>query len=74
MAKLTILHNPRCSKSREALKLIKDNNCEHSIVLYLEANLKKSDIKNVIRILMVTIGLMLYFILLRNHLKYYQNI
>jgi len=49
MAKLTIFHNPRCSKSREALKLIKDNNCEHSIVLYLEANLKKSDIENIIQ-------------------------
>ena len=54
MAKLTIFHNPRCSKSREALKLIQDNHCDHSIFLYLEANLKKSDIKNVIRILNIS--------------------
>ena len=36
MKKLTIYHNPRCSKSRETLALIQQHNIEPSIVLYLE--------------------------------------
>ncbi len=31
-----ILHNPRCTKSRETLKLTKDNNLELSIIEYLK--------------------------------------
>ena len=33
---VTIYHNPRCSKSRETLSLLKDNGIEPSVVLYLE--------------------------------------
>lgn len=33
---VTLYHNPRCSKSREALKLLHDNGITPSIVLYLE--------------------------------------
>ncbi|WGL17819.1 arsenate reductase (glutaredoxin) [Microbulbifer bruguierae] len=32
----TIYHNPRCSKSRQTLQLLQDNNVEPEIVLYLE--------------------------------------
>ena len=32
----TIYHNPRCSKSRQTLQLLQDNNIEPEIVLYLE--------------------------------------
>ena len=31
-----ILHNPRCSKSRTTLQLLKDNGVEPEIVLYLD--------------------------------------
>ncbi len=32
----TLYHNPRCSKSREALALLQANGCEPDIVLYLD--------------------------------------
>ncbi|GAB2527318.1 arsenate reductase (glutaredoxin) [Microbulbifer agarilyticus] len=32
----TIYHNPRCSKSRQTLQLLQENNIEPEIVLYLE--------------------------------------
>ena len=32
---LTIYHNPRCSKSRETLKLLEDSGVEHAVVDYL---------------------------------------
>lgn len=31
-----IMHNPRCSKSRTTLQLLRDNNVEPEIILYLE--------------------------------------
>lgn len=34
--KVTIYHNPRCSKSRETLSLLKENGVEPEVVLYLE--------------------------------------
>lgn len=33
---VTLYHNPRCSKSREALKLLQERGVEPEIVLYLE--------------------------------------
>ncbi len=33
----TLYHNPRCSKSREALALLQAKGCEPDIVLYLDA-------------------------------------
>jgi len=32
----TLYHNPRCSKSREALALLQDQGCTPEVVLYLE--------------------------------------
>ena len=36
MSTVTIYHNPRCSKSRQTLELLKERNIEPDIVLYLE--------------------------------------
>ena len=33
---LTIYHNPRCSKSRQTLEIIRESGVEPSIVLYLQ--------------------------------------
>lgn len=33
---VTIYHNPRCSKSRETLSLLKDHGIDPNVVLYLE--------------------------------------
>jgi arsenate reductase len=32
----TLYHNPRCSKSREALALLEVNGCKPEVILYLE--------------------------------------
>ncbi|NCV53091.1 MAG: arsenate reductase (glutaredoxin), partial [Gammaproteobacteria bacterium] len=37
MTKATIYHNPKCSKSRDALRFLSDSGIEATIVLYLEA-------------------------------------
>lgn len=34
--KAQILHNPRCSKSRTTLQLLRDNGVEPEVILYLE--------------------------------------
>lgn len=36
MSKVTIYHNPRCSKSRQTLSLLEERNIDPDIVLYLE--------------------------------------
>ena len=36
MSQVTIYHNPRCSKSRQTLELLKENGINPDIVLYLE--------------------------------------
>jgi len=48
MSKFLIYHNPRCSKSRQALKIIQDNNCEYTIKLYLEETLTITEIEDVL--------------------------
>jgi arsenate reductase-like glutaredoxin family protein len=36
---IKIYHNPRCSKSRETLELLKSNGVDPEVVLYLETRL-----------------------------------
>ncbi|MEE2029756.1 putative protein YfgD [Shewanella oneidensis] len=36
MTKVTIYHNPRCSKSRETLALLEQQGCDITVVEYLE--------------------------------------
>jgi len=45
---LTIYHNPRCSKSRQTLALIEENNQEVSIVEYLKTPLDKTTIDSLL--------------------------
>lgn len=45
---MKIYHNPRCKKSCEGLKFLKENEIEHEIVLYLEKGLNKEDIKEIL--------------------------
>lgn len=51
MSVYKIFHNPRCSKSRQNLQLLKDNNCKLEIISYLEIDLKVSLIKNILKML-----------------------
>lgn len=51
MAQVTIWHNPKCSKSREALSIIDENGSEKEIVKYLESNPDSKTIKNLLKML-----------------------
>lgn len=54
MAQVTIWHNPRCSKSREALSILEENSCEKEIVKYLETDHTAHGIKNLLKMLGLT--------------------
>ncbi|PVW13878.1 arsenate reductase (glutaredoxin) [Marixanthomonas spongiae] len=47
----TIYHNPRCSKSRQTLQLLEEENEEINIVKYLETPPNKAELKNIIDLL-----------------------
>ncbi|WP_448548612.1 arsenate reductase (glutaredoxin) [Thalassotalea fusca] len=44
----TIYHNPRCSKSRQTLALLEENNVETTIVEYLKTPLNESEINSLL--------------------------
>jgi len=46
--KITIYHNPRCSKSRKTLEIIKRKKIDPNIILYLESKLSKAEIKDLL--------------------------
>ncbi len=48
---VTIWHNPRCSKSREALKILSSIKIEVSIYLYLEQQPQKKEISKILKLL-----------------------
>ena len=49
----TLYHNPRCSKSREALALLQANGCEPDIVLYIDTPPTAKQLK----VLVATLGI-----------------
>jgi len=51
---IEIWHNPRCSKSRETLALLEENNITPDIYLYLEEKPSAEEIKAVIAKLGIT--------------------
>tara|TARA_A100001234_G_scaffold52039_1_gene43945 strand:- start:345 stop:695 length:351 start_codon:yes stop_codon:yes gene_type:complete len=48
MTKAILLHNPRCSKSRQALKLLEEKKENFEIFMYLEEQLDKDFLKEII--------------------------
>lgn len=44
----TIWHNPRCSKSRQTLKLLEENGVEPAVVLYLNDTPSADEIRGVL--------------------------
>lgn len=46
-----ILHNPRCSKSRETLKLLQSKGVELPIIEYLQQPLSKPELRELCRLL-----------------------
>jgi len=53
MNHVSIIHNPRCSKSRQTLSLLEEHNCEIQVVEYLKSPLKSGEIEG----LLVKLGL-----------------
>ena len=46
--KYTLLHNPRCRKSREGLEYLKSKEIEFETILYLKNRLNKKEIESLI--------------------------
>ena len=51
MAEYRIFHNPRCSKSWQALEILESYNKDYEIFLFLQEALDKKSIKNLLDIL-----------------------
>tara|TARA_Y100000389_G_scaffold53574_1_gene49417 strand:+ start:140 stop:490 length:351 start_codon:yes stop_codon:yes gene_type:complete len=49
MSKYIIFHNPRCSKSRQTLQILKDNGCDIKVFLYLETTIDQSFLEGIIK-------------------------
>ncbi len=50
---ITILHNPRCGKSREGLKILEESGCDFKIIKYLEESISKKDLITIIHKLQI---------------------
>ena len=48
MTAITIYHNPRCTKSRQTLALLRQHGAEPEIVLYMEQPLNKKTLRSVL--------------------------
>ncbi|WP_435277077.1 arsenate reductase (glutaredoxin) [Psychrobium sp. nBUS_13] len=46
MSKISIFHNPRCSKSRQTLQLLNDNGVEPEIIEYLKVGMTADTVKS----------------------------
>jgi arsenate reductase (glutaredoxin) len=51
LADITIYHNPRCSKSREALALLRDQDVEPQVIEYLKDNPTRADVEQLMTLL-----------------------
>jgi len=51
MSKITIYHNPRCSKSRQTLQLLRDQGVEPVVVEYLKEPPSEARIKTLLKML-----------------------
>lgn len=45
---MILLHNPRCSKSRQALAILEERGCDFQTRLYLEEPLSKSELQEIL--------------------------
>ena len=70
MDRVTIYHNPRCSKSRQALALLQENGIEPRIVLYLETPPDRAELAE----LLTRLGLRAEDILRKGEAEYKDHI
>ena len=45
---MILLHNPRCSKSRQALAILQERGCDFQTRLYLEEPLSKAELQDIL--------------------------
>ncbi|UTJ05445.1 arsenate reductase (glutaredoxin) [Arcobacter roscoffensis] len=55
MEDITIWHNPRCSKSRNALNLLEEKNINANVVKYLDDTPSKDELKEILNKLNMTV-------------------
>lgn len=51
MENIQIWHNPRCSKSRNAMALLEEKSIDADVVEYLKEDISKEELKNVLSLL-----------------------
>ena len=51
MTKATIYHNPRCSKSRATLAILKDSQYELEVIEYLKTPPDEAELRNILSLL-----------------------
>jgi len=51
MSKITLWHNPRCSKSRNALALLEEQGVEAEVVKYLDTPPSKEELTSLLKML-----------------------
>ncbi len=66
---LTIYHNPRCSKSRETLSLIKDADEQVEIIEYLKTPPTEEELRDVVE----KLGLPVEYLVRKNETVYKEN-
>ena len=66
---IIIYHNPKCSKSRKALEIIKSKKIEPTIILYLVNKISKTEVEN----LLSKLGLSIRDILRKGENEYKKN-
>jgi len=54
MNRVTVWHNPRCSKSRAAIQILEEKNCEIEIIKYLDTKPDVNQIKIILKMLGIT--------------------
>ncbi|MEM5566277.1 arsenate reductase (glutaredoxin) [Psychroserpens sp. AS72] len=50
---ITILHNPRCSKSREGLNVLENSGKDFEVIKYLDEPISEEELKNIIALLKI---------------------
>lgn len=55
MKHVVIYHNPKCSKSRQALEFLRTNHIEATIIEYLKTPLNKKDIQSLLMLLKINV-------------------
>jgi arsenate reductase len=54
MTKVTIYHNPSCSKSRQTLALLAENGIDATVIHYLETPPNEAKLRNIVHLLGVS--------------------